>query len=145
MLPSQDPDLLPIETEIASAMDFIADGEDRRANILLDRAVQKLRLLSVGASRKEALRLWAICLCIQEEWEQSLLKYEQVLSIEPADEDALWQTAQILLRNLENPQAARKVLEERLLPLNRTDEYLDTLRECEAALGIPPARELPKG
>lgn len=136
---SQDPDLLVIETDIASAMDFIADGEERRANILLDRCIQKLRLLSVGASRKEALRLWAICLCIQEEWEQSLLKYEQVLSIDPADEDSLWQSAQILLRNLEKPEAARRVLEDRLLPINRTDEYLDTLRECEAALGIPPA------
>lgn len=128
-----------IETDIASAMDFIADGEERRANILLDRCIQKLRLLSVGASRKEALRLWAICLCIQEEWEQSLLKYEQVLSIDPADEDSLWQSAQILLRNLEKPEAARRVLEDRLLPINRTDEYLDTLRECEAAMGIPPA------
>lgn len=136
---SQDPDLLVIETDIASAMDFIADGEERRANILLDRCIQKLRLLSVGASRKEALRLWAICLCIQEEWEQSLLKYEQVLSIDPADEDSLWQSTQILLRNLEKPEAARRVLEDRLLPINRTDEYLDTLRECEAALGIPPA------
>ncbi|MBK9577200.1 MAG: hypothetical protein IPK50_04820 [Fibrobacterota bacterium] len=136
---SQDPDLLVIETDIASAMDFIADGEERRANILLDRCIQKLRLLSVGASRKEALRLWAICLCIQEEWEQSLLKYEQVLSIDPADEDSLWQSAQILLRNLEKPEAARRVLEDRLLPINRTDEYLDTLRECEAAMGIPPA------
>lgn len=136
---SQDPDLLAIETDIASAMDFIADGEERRANILLDRCIQKLRLLSVGASRKESLRLWAICLCIQEEWEQSLLKYEQVLSIDPADEDSLWQSAQILLRNLEKPEAARRVLEDRLLPINRTDEYLDTLRECEAALGIPPA------
>lgn len=136
---SQDPDLATIETDIASAMDFIADGEERRANIVLDRCIQKLRLLSVGASRKEALRLWAICLCIQEEWEQSLLKYEQVLSIDPSDEDALWQSAQILLRSLEKPEAARRVLEDRLLPLNRTDEYLDTLRECEAALGIPPA------
>lgn len=136
---SQDPDLLVIETDIANAMDFIADGEERRANILLDRCIQKLRLLSVGASRKEALRLWAICLCIQEEWEQSLLKYEQVLSIDPSDEDALWQSAQILLRSLEKPEAARRVLEDRLLPINRTDEYLDTLRECEAALGIPPA------
>ncbi|MBK8804899.1 MAG: hypothetical protein IPN71_23090 [Fibrobacteres bacterium] len=136
---SQDPDLLVIETDIAGAMDFIADGEERRANIVLDRCIQKLRLLSVGASRKEALRLWAICLCIQEEWEQSLLKYEQVLSIDPSDEDALWQSAQILLRSLEKPEAARRVLEDRLLPLNRTDEYLDTLRECEAALGIPPA------
>lgn len=136
---SQDPDLLVIETDIANAMDSIADGEERRANILLDRCIQKLRLLSVGASRKEALRLWAICLCIQEEWEQSLLKYEQVLSIDASDEDALWQSVQILLRNLEKPEAARKVLEERLLPINRTDEYLDTLRECEAALGIPPA------
>ncbi|HNY29962.1 MAG TPA: hypothetical protein PKO15_03660 [Fibrobacteria bacterium] len=143
MLSSQDPDLLPIENDIASAIDLIADGEDRRANILLDRSIQKLRLLSVGASRKEALRLWAICLSVQEEWEQSLLKYEQVLSIDPSDEDALWQTAQILLRNLENPEAARKVLEQRLLPINRTDDYLDTLRECEAALGIPPAGKSP--
>ncbi|MEK7392845.1 MAG: hypothetical protein AAB214_09785, partial [Fibrobacterota bacterium] len=97
---------------------------------------QKLRLLSVGAHRVTALHLWALSLGVMEEWEQALLKYEQILSIEPSDEDALWESAQILLRQLEKPESARTLLSERLLPISRLPEYVDALRECEAALGI---------
>jgi len=53
------------------------------------------------------------------------------------DEDALWQSALILLRGLERPEPARTLLAERLLPLRRAPEYEEALRECEAALGIP--------
>lgn len=133
---NQDPELAQIEADISQAIDFCADGEERRAAVLLDRCNQKLRLLSVGAHRLEALNLWALSLGVSEEWEQALLKYEQVLSIDPANEDALWQSAQIILRQLEKPESARTLLSERLLPINRLPEYVDALRECEAALGI---------
>jgi len=132
-----DSDIQAVEASLAEALDLIADGEDRRANILLDRGIQKLRLLSVGAHRLPALRLWALTLSAQEEWEQALLKYEQILSVAPADEDALWQSALILLRSLERPEPARTLIADRLLPLNRTSEYEEALRECEVALGIP--------
>ena len=130
-------ELRTVEESIGQALDLIADGEDRRANIILDRAAQRLRLLSVGSERIPALRLWAIIHSAQEEWEQALLKYEQILSIAADDEEALWQSVQILLRNLERPDAARTLLSDRLLPLNRLPEYEDALRECEAALGVP--------
>lgn len=131
-----DPELAQIEQDIGTAIDFCADGEDRRATVLLERCNQKLRLLAVGAHRVEALRLWAMSLVVLEEWEQALLRYEQILSIEPENEDALWQSVLILLRNMEKPESARILLNERLLPLSRLPEYLDVLRECEAALGI---------
>ena len=130
-------DLQAVEASLAQAMDLYAEGEDRRATILVDKAIQKLRLLSVGADRLPSVRLWALALCTQEEWEQALLKYEQILSIAPDDEDALWQSAQILLRSLERPEPARALLADRLLPINRLPEYEDALREAEAALGIP--------
>jgi len=132
-----DSDIQAVEASLAEALDLIADGEDRRANILLDRGIQKLRLLSVGAHRLAALRLWALTLSAQEEWEQALLKYEQILSVAPDDEDALWQSALILLRSLERPEPARALIADRLLPINRTSEYEEALRECEVALGIP--------
>jgi tetratricopeptide (TPR) repeat protein len=132
-------ELSAAEESLAQALDLFADGEDRKASILLDKLVQRLRLLSVGGDRLPALRLWAIVLCAQEEWEQALLKYEQILSIASDDEDALWQSAQILLRNLERPEPARALIADRLLPLNRLPDYEDALRECEAALGIPRA------
>jgi tetratricopeptide (TPR) repeat protein len=132
-----DSDIQAVEASLAEALDLIADGEDRRANILLDRGIQKLRLLSVGAHRLPALRLWALTLSAQEEWEQALLKYEQILSVVPDDEDALWQSALILLRSLERPEPARALIADRLLPINRTSEYEEALRECEVALGIP--------
>lgn len=132
----QDPELAQIEADISTAIDHCADGEDRKAALLLDKCNQKLRLLSVGAHRLEALGLWALSLGVSEEWEQALLKYEQILSIDPANEGALWQSAQIILRQLEKPESARILLSERLLPINRLPEYVDALRECEAALGI---------
>ena len=39
-----DSDIQAVEGSLAEALDLIADGEDRRANILLDRGIQKLRL-----------------------------------------------------------------------------------------------------
>jgi tetratricopeptide (TPR) repeat protein len=127
-------DIAAAEALLTEALDFFADGEDRRADILVDRAIKSLRLLAVGADRVQALRLWAIALSTKEEWEQVLLKYEQILSIHPDDEDALWQSVQVLLRSMEKPEPARTLLVERLLPLHRTDEYEDALRECEAAI-----------
>ena len=132
----QDPELAEIEADIATAMDYCADGEDRRAVVLLERCNQKLRLLSVGQHRVEALKLWALSLAVLEEWEQALLKYEQILSIDSVDEESLWQASLILLRNMERPESARALIADRLLPLNQLPEYLDALRECEAALGI---------
>jgi tetratricopeptide (TPR) repeat protein len=125
------------EELLNQAMDLWADGDERRCGVLVDKVVQKLRLLVAGADRIQALRLWAVALSIQEEWEQVLLKYEQILSIHPDDEDALWQSVQVLLRSMERPEQARRLLVERLLPLNRADEYEDALRECEAAMGVP--------
>ncbi len=139
----QDPELAQIEEDLGTAIELCADGEDRRATVLLERANQKLRLLSVGAHRQQALRLWAMSLTVLEEWEQALLRYEQILSIDASDEDALWQSVQILLRNLEKPESARILLNERLLPISRLPEYVDALRECEAAMGI--AREKSEG
>lgn len=134
-------DLAAIEADLCTAIDLIADGDERRATILLEKSNARLRLLSVGEHRREALRLWAQSHAILEEWDLALLKYEQVLSIVPDDEDALWQTVQILLRPKENPAAASTLLTEKLLPLHRTPEYEDALREAEAALGI----ERPRG
>jgi len=133
---NQDPELAEIEADIATAIDFCADGQDRRAVVLLEKCNQKLRLLSVGAHRAAALHLWALSLGVMEEWEQALLKYEQILSIDASDEEALWQSSLILLRQLEKPESARVLLADRLLPINRLPEYVDALRECEAALGI---------
>lgn len=131
-----DDELERVELEIGQAIDAFADGEDRRAEVILARCNARLRLLAAGPRRREALRLWALSHSASEEWEQALLKYEQVLSIEPADEDALWQCVQILLRPLEKPESARTLLQEKLLPLHDTEEYRDALREAESALGI---------
>lgn len=134
-------ELAAIEADLCTAIDLIADGEDRRAAVTLDKCNARLRLLSAGEHRREALRLWAQSHAIAEEWDMALLKYEQILSIDAADEDALWQTVQIFLRPKESPEAARRLLRERLLPLHSTPEYEDALREAEAALGIERGKE----
>lgn len=138
-------ELASVEAELCNAIDLIADGDDRRAAVLLEKCNARLRLLTAGEHRREALRLWAQSHAIAEDWDLALLKYEQILSIDAADEDALWQTVQIFLRPKENPEAARRLLQEKLLPLHSTPEYEDALREAEAALGIerPEGRKLP--
>lgn len=133
-------ELAGIEADLCNAIDAIADDQERRAHVILDKCNSRLRLLAVGPHRREALRLWAQSHAIAEDWDLALLKYEQVLSIDGADEDALWQTVQILLRPKENPEAARTLLSEKLLPLHSTPEYEDALREAEAALGIERPR-----
>lgn len=134
-------ELAAIQADLCTAIDLIADGEDRRAAVTLDKCNARLRLLVAGEHRREALRLWAQSHAIAEEWDLALLKYEQILSIDAADEDALWQTVQIFLRPKESPEAARRLLRERLLPLHSTPEYEDALREAEAALGIERGKE----
>lgn len=134
-------ELAAIEADLCNAIDLIADGEDRRAAVTLDKCNARLRLLVAGEHRREALRLWAQSHAIAEEWDMALLKYEQILSIDAADEDALWQTVQIFLRPKENPEAARRLLRERLLPLHSTPEYEDALREAEASMGIERGKE----
>jgi len=138
-------ELAAIEADLCLAIDTIAEGDERRAHIMLDKCNARLRLLVAGEHRREALRLWAQSLVIAEEWDLALVKYEQILSIEASDEDALWQTIQILLRPKENPEAARRLLQERLLPLHATPEYEDALREAEASMGIERSegRKLP--
>lgn len=129
-------ELAAIEAELCAAIDAIADGDDRRASVTLAKCNAQLRLLVAGEHRREALRLWAQSHAIAEEWDLALLKYEQILSIDAADEDALWQTIQIFLRPKENPEAAQRLLKERLLPLHPTPEYEDALREAEASMGM---------
>ncbi|MCB9495433.1 MAG: hypothetical protein H6686_00910 [Fibrobacteria bacterium] len=138
-MPNSD-ELTALEADLCTAMDLIADGEERRALVLLEKTNARLRLLVAGEHRVAALRLWAQSHSISEDWDLALLKYEQILSIDPADEDALWQTILILLRPKENPEAARTLLTQKLLPLHATPEYEDALREAEAALGIEPPR-----
>jgi hypothetical protein len=126
-------ELASIEADLCLAIDAIADGDDRRGAVTLDKCNARLRLLVAGEHRREALRLWAQSHAIAEDWDLALLKYEQILSIDPADEDALWQTIQIFLRPKENPETAQRLLKERLLPLHSTPEYEDALREAEAS------------
>lgn len=129
-------ELAAIEADLCLAIDAIADGDDRRAAVTLDKCNARLRLLVAGEHRREALRLWAQSHAIAEDWDLALLKYEQILSIDATDEDALWQTVQIFLRPKENPEAAQRLLKERLLPLHSTPEYEDALREAEASMGV---------
>lgn len=135
-------ELALIEADLCAAIDAIADDDNRRADVILAKCNSRLRLLIAGEHRREALRLWAQSHVIAEEWELALLKYEQILSIDASDEDALWQTILILLRPKENPEAARRLLQERLLPLHATPEYEDALREAEAALGLERPKAL---
>lgn len=135
------PELAQIEQQLAHAIDLYAEGEDAKADTQVERAVETLRGHLQGPERRSALMLWAMALQMIREPQMALLRYEEVLKDNPEDEEALWQSVQIFLVDLELPDSARKILEERLLPLSDKQDYKDALHMARLAVGERPGKE----
>ncbi|MEN9354046.1 MAG: hypothetical protein RL318_1371 [Fibrobacterota bacterium] len=135
------PELAELEAKLAHAIDLYAEGEDSKADIQVERAVEGIRAFLTGPERRSALMLWAMALQLIREPQMALLRYEDILRDDPADEDALWQSVQIFLVDLELPDSARKILEERLLPISDKQEYKDALHMARLAVGERPGKE----
>jgi len=135
------PELAQIEQQLAHAIDLYAEGEDAKADTRVERAVEALRGHFQGPERRNALMLWAMALQMIREPQMALLRYEEILKDNPSDEEALWQSVQIFLIDLELPDSARKILEERLLPLSDKQDYKDALHMARLAVGERPGKE----
>lgn len=135
------PELAQIEQQLAHAIDLYAEGEDAKADTRVERAVERLRGHLQGPERRSALMLWAMALQMIREPQMALLRYEDVLKDNPSDEEALWQSVQIFLVDLELPDSARKILEERLLPIADKQDYKDALHMARLAVGERPGKE----
>ena len=137
-LPSE---LFAIESELSRAIDIYAAGDEAKGDHVAQKAVERLKPFLVGEHRRGALLLWGFGLQLLRESEQALLRYEEILKDDPADEEALWQCVKILLVDMENAASARKILEERLLPIAPKEEYQDALRMARLALGERPSKD----
>ncbi len=128
-------ELTAIEEEFKRSIDTYASGDDAKAEHIANRALTRLRPLYEGEQRRQALMLAGFGLQIIQESEQALLRYEDVLRDNPDDEEALWQSIRVLLIDREDAAGARRLLEERLLPLSAKEEYQEALRMAKLAMG----------
>jgi tetratricopeptide (TPR) repeat protein len=111
------------ESVLANAIDALADEESKKAEGLLNDLIETVKKgLDGTAADAERYFAWGRALRLLEEPEQGLLRLEQVFGLMPNHEGALWETASILLHDLEKVDSAKEILEKRLLPLRPDDE-----------------------
>jgi hypothetical protein len=134
-------ELSGIESELSRAIDIYATGDDAKGDHVAQKAIERLKPFLTGEHRRTALMMWGFALQLLRESEQALLRYEDILQEDSSDEEALWQCVKILLVDMENAASARKLLEERLLPIAAKDEYLEALNMARLALGERPSKD----
>ena len=106
------------EDALNTAMDLMADFRDEEALEELNTLISSLKS-GMNATVVDADRYyyWGRGLSLMEEPEQALLRFEQALQLNPDHEGALWETVTLLLYELERPEGAKSILEQRLMPL----------------------------
>jgi tetratricopeptide (TPR) repeat protein len=135
------------ESVLSDAIDALADEENKKAERFLNELIENAKH-GMDGTEKDAVRYfaWGRALRLLEEPEQALLRLEQVFGLRPDHEGALWETASILLHDLEKAELAAEILEKRLLPLRPGDdlyqEALDIARFRLRLSKSPP--EAPK-
>ena len=134
------------EKKISDAIDLMADGKDAEAEKLIKLCLEHFRALSLSGEAVAADHFhWGICLEIQEEFEQALLKYEKALEQDPKHEPALWKIASVLMYDLGKADLAVTILEEKLIPGNPDNqEYKEALVDAKSYLAkaqVKPAEK----
>lgn len=137
------------ETTLNQALDLMADGENRKADRLLQGIIDHVKARMSGTEADlERHYYWGRALTALEEPEQALLRFEKALQIDPGHEGALWETASIFLHELEKPESARALLSGKLLPMSPDNAlYRESLAAAEFALKLkkdPPPGTAPK-
>ena len=96
------------EASLNQALDLLADGEDRKALSILESGVKHVKGHLAGSDEDlERFYYWGRFLTAMEEYEQALLKFEKALHIDPEHEGSLWETASILIHDLDKPDLAK--------------------------------------
>lgn len=136
---TQDPEKI-----LSDAIDLIVDERVEEAETLLAAFTGALKA-AMNGTEADAHRyyLWGRALELQDEWEQALLRFESALNLLPDHEPSLWETAMILMDELEKPESAKTVIAERLLKLKPGHpEYLEALASAEALIRRRDGRPL---
>jgi tetratricopeptide (TPR) repeat protein len=136
----------PVDPEqiLSDAIDLIADEREVEAGVMLDAFIATLKG-AMNGSDADALRhyYWGRALALMEEWEQALLRYEGALQVDSNHEESLREIAFILLDELDRPESAKAILEERLLKLNPgAPEYVEAVASAEALIRRREGREV---
>jgi tetratricopeptide (TPR) repeat protein len=139
-----------LEKELNEAMDLYADGKEAESEALLDRLTERLKELRIKAKQPgsamrevDVLLSWALCLVLLQEYEQALLKYEEALKLDPANDEIVWEMAQLFLYQLHKPDSAKALLEERLLKNSPdNEEYQDAFRLAKMAFAPEETEEI---
>jgi tetratricopeptide (TPR) repeat protein len=126
------------ELTLNQALDLLADGDQRRADRLLQSIIDHAKARLTGApDDRDRHYYWGRALTAMEEPEQALLRFERALQIDPAHEPSLWETASIFLHELDRPESARALLAEKLLPMSPDNAlYRESLQAAEFALRL---------
>ena len=136
------------EASLNKALDLLADGEDAKAHRILQAGIDHVKTRLAGKApaetpplREEYLHYyWGRFLTAMEEPEQALLKFEKALKINPGQEGSLWETASLLLHELDKPELAKRLLSEKLLVLFPANPlYREALAESEFLLRVRQA------
>lgn len=132
------------EKILSDAIDLIIDDREAEAEQLLAAFTGALKA-AMNGTEADAQRyyLWGRALELQDEWEQALLRFESALNLVPDHEPSLWETVTILMDELDRPESAKTLLEERLLTLKPDHpEYLEALASAEALIRRRDGRPL---
>jgi tetratricopeptide (TPR) repeat protein len=132
------------EQILNDAIDLLADQRQEEAETMLNAFIASLKA-SMNGSDADAERYyyWGKALALLDEWEQALLKLEHALQIKPDHEPALWETTVILMDELDRPELAKTLLQERLLKLKPEDEaYREGLASAEVLIRRRDGRPL---
>jgi tetratricopeptide (TPR) repeat protein len=126
------------EIALNQALDLLADGEQRRADRLLQGIIDHAKSRLTGSDEdRDRHYYWARALTAMEEPEQALLRFERALQIDPGHEASLWESASIFLHELDKPESARVLLAEKLVPLSPDNTlYRESLQLAEFTLRL---------
>jgi tetratricopeptide (TPR) repeat protein len=137
--PAPDPEKI-----LGDAIDLIVDLRQEEAEELINAFTAALKAAMNGSDADaERYYWWGRALSLLDEWEQALLRFEGAIQINPDYEAALWETAVILMDELDKPESAKAILEERLLKLKPGHpDYVEALASAEVLIrrrdGRPP-------
>jgi tetratricopeptide (TPR) repeat protein len=132
------------DDEISEAIDLIASDCQDEANQKLEAIIDLIKKnLTHSNDDIPALLSWALCLELLEEFEQALLKYEDIIRLDPEQPDALWNITQLFLDYLSKPREAENILREKLLKSDpENPEYLNALKNAEYGVAAEDREEI---
>lgn len=132
------------EQILNDAIDLLADDRQEEAETLLHAFAASLKA-AMNGSDADAERWYfqGRALALLDEWEQALLRYESALQVKPDHKEALWETAVILMDELDKPELAKTLLVERLLKMEPGNEsYKEALASAEVLIRRRDGRPL---